>query len=77
MKRVGQALLIFVGLEVVALQVMAQRGWLVMNWSVIGRDISPQHVWRNESERFMNTLKFRLPFASAFSAGFYAGFRWT
>jgi uncharacterized membrane protein (Fun14 family) len=76
-RRVGQLVLIVIGIEVVALQLMAKRGWLVMDWSAIGHDLSPRHLGKDGFERFMNTVKFRVPFAGAFSTGVYAGLRWS
>lgn len=68
--------MVMVGVEIVALQLMAQRGWVDVNWNKITRDISP-HIERDGLDRVMHTLKFRVPFAGAFTAGMYAGVRWT
>lgn len=75
-KRVGQLLLVLVGIQVVAVQLMAKRGWLVVDWDRVTEDLAP-HVERNRVDRLWQIAKFRVPFAGAFSAGCYAGFRWT
>lgn len=75
-KRVGQLILVIMGCEVVVLQLFAQRGWVIVNWNRIGKDLSP-HVEKEGFDRVVEALKFKVPFAGAFSAGCYAGFRWT
>lgn len=75
-KRIGQLILVVIGSEVIALQLMARRGWVVVNWGVISREFSP-HVERQGVDRVLHTLRFRIPFAGAFTAGVYAGLRWT
>ncbi|PXF41743.1 FUN14 domain-containing protein 2 [Gracilariopsis chorda] len=75
-KRVGQLLLVLIGCELVALQLMAQRSWIVVNWQLISRDLSP-HVEQDRFDRVMEAIKLKMPFAGAFTASFYAGFRWT
>lgn len=75
-KRIGQVLLVIVGFEVIALQLMVKRGWVVVDWNAFSRDISP-HVEDDAVKRFMETIKIRAPFAGSFSAGCYAGFRWS
>jgi uncharacterized membrane protein (Fun14 family) len=75
-KRIGQLLLAAVGIQVVALQLMARRGWVVVNWRSIERDLAP-HVERDGVDRVLEEFKFKLPFAGAFTAGMFAGVRWT
>lgn len=75
-KRVGQLLLVFIGCEVVALQLMAQQGWVVVDWPLIGRDLSP-HVEKGGVDRIIDAVKLKAPFAGSFTAGCYAGFRWS
>lgn len=75
-KRIGQLLLVVLGCEIVALQVMARRGWVDVKWNRIARDISP-HMEKDGLDRVLQTVKFRVPFAGAFSAGMYAGLRYT
>lgn len=75
-KRIGQLLIVITGAQVVAVQLMAKRGWLAVDWDRIVEDLAP-HVQRNRIDRFMDIAKFRVPFAGSFSAGCYAGFRWS
>lgn len=75
-KRVGQLLLVVIGVQVLALQLMERRGWVHVRWNVIGRDLSP-HVEKNGIERHLDALKINAPFAGSFAASAYAGFRWT
>ncbi|CAN8072758.1 unnamed protein product [Agarophyton chilense] len=75
-KRVGQLLLVLIGCQLVALQLMAQRAWVVVNWQLISKDLSP-HVERDRFDRVLEAIKLKMPFAGAFTASFYAGFRWT
>lgn len=75
-KRIGQLILVVIGSEVIALQLMARRGWVVVNWSAISREFDP-HIEKHGVDRILHTLRFRIPFAGAFTAGVYAGLRWT
>jgi uncharacterized membrane protein (Fun14 family) len=75
-KRIGQLLLVIVGIEVVTLQLMARKGWVRVNWRAIERDLAP-HVERDGFERVIEEIKYKVPFAGAFTAGMYAGVRWT
>lgn len=75
-KRIGQMLLVFVGCEIVALQLMAQRNWVIVNWNLIGRDLSPA-VEKGGVERVLDAVRLKVPFAGSFTAGCYAGFRWS
>lgn len=75
-KRVGQLVLVFVGLEVIALQLMANNGWVIVNWPLITRDLSP-HVEKGTADRVIDALKLKLPFAGSFTAGCYAGLNWS
>ena len=74
-RRIGQLLLLVIGVEVLALQLMAQRGWVDVKWRTIGRDLSP-HVEKDRLQRLLDGIKFKVPFAAAFTAGIYAGIRW-
>lgn len=75
-KRVGQLLMVLLGCEIVALQLMAKRGWVDVRWNNIVRDISP-HVEKEGLDRVLHTVRFKIPFAGAFTAGLYAGLRYT
>lgn len=75
-KRIGQLLMVALGCEIVALQLMAKQGWVDVKWDRIAADISP-HVEKEGVERIIETVKFKLPFGAAFTGGAYVGFRWT
>jgi uncharacterized membrane protein (Fun14 family) len=75
-KRIGQLLLVMVGIEVVTLQLMARKGWVRVNWRAIERDLA-LHVEQDGFERVLEELRYKIPFAGAFTAGMYAGVRWT
>lgn len=75
-KRIGQMLLVVVGMEIVAMQIMAQRGWISVDWKAIQNELSP-HVEKEGIERAVDAVKFKLPFAGAFGAGCLAGLNWT
>lgn len=75
-KRVGQVLLVFIGLEIIALQLMANQGWVIVNWPLISKDLSP-HVEKGAFDRVIDALKLKLPFGGSFTAGCYAGFNWS
>lgn len=75
-KRIGQVLFLLVGLEIVALQAMAKRGWVTVDWKLISDELSP-HVEKERLERAMDAVKYKMPFAGAFGAGWFAGLRWS
>ncbi len=75
-KRIGQMLLFVVGLEIVAMQAMAQRGWISVDWDAIGKELSP-HVEKDGLERALEAVKHKMPFAGAFGAGCLAGLKWS
>lgn len=74
-RKVGQLMLVLVGLQVVAVQLMAQRGWLIVDWKTISHDLSP-HVDRNRLDRVVDAFARKMPFGTAFTAACYAGLRW-
>lgn len=75
-KRIGQLLLIVVGAELLVMQAMAQRGWIAVNWDLIQKELSP-HVEKEGVERVFESIKYKMPFAGAFSAGCIAGLKWS
>lgn len=75
-KRIGQFLLVLVGMEVVALQLMAQRKWVVVNWDLIQHDLSP-HADKGRLERVYEAMQRKAPFAGSFGIGFWAGLQWS
>ena len=74
-RRIGQLLLLIVGVEILALQLMSKREWVDVRWKKIGRDLSP-HVEKGAFQRLVDGVAFKIPFAAAFSGGMYAGLRW-
>lgn len=74
-KKIGQLLLVLVGLEIVALQWMSSRGWVDVRWNTISKELSP-HVEKDAVNRVVEAVKLKMPFAGSFSAGCYAGLVW-
>lgn len=75
-KRIGQLLLVIAGVQVIAVQLMARRGWLVVDWDRVGKDLAP-NVKSERVDWMLGLVKYRVPFAGAFTAGCYAGFQWS
>ncbi|CDF38219.1 unnamed protein product [Chondrus crispus] len=75
-KRVGQLLLVIAGMQIVAVQLMARRQWLVVDWDRVAEDLAPR-IKSDRVDWMLDVVKFRVPFAGALVAGCYAGFRWT
>lgn len=71
-KRIGQLVLLIVGVEVIAMQLMANHNWIVVNWHVISQHLSP-HVEKRTHDRIIEAIKLKLPFTASFSAGYLAG----
>lgn len=74
-KKIGQLLLVLIGLEVAALQWMSSRGWVDVKWKTISKELSP-HVEKDAMNRVVEAVKLKMPFAGSFSAGCYAGLAW-
>lgn len=73
-RKLGRIVAFFVGTEICILQYLAYRQWLVMDWRRIAKDLQPKldrSVWRAG----VDIVLYKLPFASAFSAGMAAGLR--
>lgn len=73
-RKIGKLILLLVGTEVVVLQYMAYRQWLVMDWRRMGRDLSPKFN-RSMWDGLLNVLLYKMPFSAAFSGGLAAGLR--
>lgn len=73
-RKIGKALMFVVGTEVVILQYMAYREWLVMDWSKLARDVSPTFT-RSALDKLMAILVYKMPFNVAFTGGLFAGLR--
>lgn len=78
LKKVGRALAIVLGLFFVALQLLAQAGYVQVDWTRIQRDVEPflqqpglQGLW----ERLLSTLTHNLPFGASFVGGLLLGLR--
>ncbi|MDM7324269.1 MAG: FUN14 domain-containing protein [Thermus sp.] len=78
LKKVGRFLAIILGLLFVAVQLLAQAGYIQVDWTRIQRDVEPflqqpglQGLW----ERLLNTLTHNLPFGASFMGGLILGLR--
>ncbi|WP_448566179.1 FUN14 domain-containing protein [Thermus sp.] len=78
LKKVGRALAIVLGLLFIALQLLAQAGYVQVDWTRIQRDVEPflqqpglQGLW----ERLLSTLTHNLPFGASFVGGLLLGLR--
>lgn len=78
LKKVGRFLAIILGLLFVAVQLLAQAGYIQVDWTRIQRDVEPflqqpglQGLW----ERLLNTLTHNLPFGASFVGGLILGLR--
>ena len=74
-RQIGRFLLVILGVEVVLMQVMAQRKWISVDWDKIHADIAP-YIDTRSIDTFLDSAKLQMPFAGAFSAGCIAGLRW-
>lgn len=74
-KRIFKVAIILVGVIFVAIQAMAIRGWLHVDWNTISREISPQ-LSAYHHGKVVSALSHNVPFASAFSAGCLFAFVW-
>mmetsp|Transcript_1414 Transcript_1414/g.2571 ORF Transcript_1414/g.2571 Transcript_1414/m.2571 type:complete len:188 (+) Transcript_1414:72-635(+) len=75
-RKIGKILLGLVGTEIILLQYMSMKGWVNVNWNNIAADLSP-NVRRSFFERLFDVLTHRIPFAASFSAGLYAGIKYS
>ena len=78
LKKVGRLLAIALGLLFVALQLLAQAGYVEVDWTRIQRDVEPllqqpalQTLW----DRPLATLPYNLPFGASFVGGLVLGLR--
>lgn len=74
LRRIGRAAMFLVGTEVILLQYMAHRRWLVMDWSKVAHDLSPTFS-RSSWDKFLAILVYKMPFNVAFTGGLMAGLR--
>lgn len=73
-RKVGKAVLFLVGAEVVFLQYMAVREWVVVDWRRMAHDLSPK-LSRSTWEGLVDVLVYKMPFSAAFSSGLVAALR--
>lgn len=73
-RKAGKAAMFFVGAEVVILQYMAYRQWIVVDWGRMGHDLSPKFS-KTTWDGFVDILVYKMPFSLAFSGGLLAGLR--
>lgn len=78
LKKVGRFLAIALGLLFIAVQLLAQAGYIQVDWTRIQRDVEPllqqpglQSLW----ERLLKTLTYNLPFGASFVGGLVLGLR--
>lgn len=78
LKKVGRFLAITLGLLFIALQLLAQAGYIQVDWTRIQRDVEPllqqpglQSLW----DRLLKTLTYNLPFGASFVGGLVLGLR--
>ncbi len=78
LKKVGRLLALVLGLLFVALQLLAQGGYVQVDWTRIQKDVEPllqqpglQSLW----ERLLSTLTYNLPFGASFVGGLLLGLR--
>lgn len=78
LKKVGRFLAIALGLLFIAVQLLAQAGYIQVDWTRIQRDVEPllqqpglQSLW----ERLLTTLTYNLPFGASFVGGLILGLR--
>lgn len=78
LKKLGRLLAVVLGLLFVAVQLLAQAGYIQVDWTRIQRDVEPllqqpglQSLW----ERLLTTLTYNLPFGASFVGGLILGLR--
>ena len=78
LKKVGRVLAVALGLLFIALQLLAQAGYVEVDWTRIQKDVEPllqqpglQSLWR----RLVATLTYNLPFGASFVGGLLLGLR--
>ncbi|KAJ8905914.1 hypothetical protein NDN08_002416 [Rhodosorus marinus] len=75
-KKIGKMLLFVLGSEVIFLQYCSYRNWVDVHWQKIADDVSPA-LERKRLVGLLNALASRMPFATSFTAGVYAGIKYT
>eukprot|EP00741_Cyanophora_paradoxa_P003505 tig00000711_g3403.t1 len=84
-KKIGRAVALAVGIEILILQFAAFFGFIDINWARIRKVLDPTHRkkakgarsdYRSLWSRFFHILLYRLPFGSAFTSGVYLGLKW-
>jgi uncharacterized membrane protein (Fun14 family) len=78
LKKIGRVLAVGLGLLFVVLQLLAQAGYVQVDWTRIQKDVEPllqdegvKGLW----ERLLATLTHNLPFGASFTAGLLLGLR--
>ncbi|MCS6869643.1 MAG: FUN14 domain-containing protein [Thermus sp.] len=78
LKKVGRLLAFSLGLLFVALQLLAQAGYVQVDWTRIQKEVEPllqgpglKNLW----EGLLRTLTYNLPFGASFMGGFLLGLR--
>ncbi len=78
LKKLGRLLAVALGLLFVVVQLLAQAGYIQVDWTRIQKDVEPllqqpglQSLW----ERLLTTLTYNLPFGASFVGGLILGLR--
>lgn len=78
LKKLGRLLAVALGLLFVVVQLLAQAGYIQVDWTRIQKDVEPllkqpglQNLW----ERLLSTLTYNLPFGASFVGGLILGLR--
>jgi uncharacterized membrane protein (Fun14 family) len=78
LKKLGRLLAVALGLLFLVVQLLAQAGYIQVDWTRIQRDVEPllqqpglQSLW----ERLLTTLTYNLPFGASFVGGLILGLR--
>jgi uncharacterized membrane protein (Fun14 family) len=74
LKKFAKMMALLVGVLFIALQVLAYNRFITINWTAVEGVVPPeslQTIWVS----LMSVMTYNFPFAGAFTAGFYLGFR--
>ncbi|MGQ9510538.1 MAG: FUN14 domain-containing protein [Thermaceae bacterium] len=78
LKKVGRFLAVGLGLLFIALQLLAQAGYVQVDWTRIQKDVDPllkDEGLRSLWDRTLSLLTHNLPFGASFVAGFVLGLK--
>ncbi|MGQ9735779.1 MAG: FUN14 domain-containing protein [Thermaceae bacterium] len=78
LKKIGRLLAVGLGLLFIALQLLAQAGYVQVDWIRIQKDVDPllkDEGLRSLWDRTLSLLTHNLPFGASFVAGFVLGLK--